>query len=101
MRRVGRYVLHDRIAAGGMAAVHFGRLVGPAAFARTVAIKRLHPGLADDPDAVRMLIDEARIAARLHHPNVAATLDVVIERGDAYVILEYVHGESLAQLLRA
>lgn len=84
-----------------MAAVHFGRLVGPAAFARTVAVKRLHPGMADDPDAMAMLMNEARLAARLHHPNVVAALDVVVERGDAYVIMEYVHGEALGNLLRA
>ncbi len=99
-RRLGRYVVHDRIASGGMAAVHVGRLVGPARFARTVAIKRLHPALAEDQDAVGMLFNEARLAARLHHPNVAPTLDVVVQRGDAYVIMDYVHGESLARLLR-
>jgi serine/threonine-protein kinase len=84
-----------------MAAVHFGRLVGPAGFARTVAVKRLHPELAEDRDAVAMLIEEARLAAHLHHPNVAATLDVVIDKDSAYVIMDYVHGESLARLLRA
>jgi serine/threonine-protein kinase len=84
-----------------MAAVHLGRLLGPAGFARTVAVKRLHPALAEDHDAVAMLINEARIAARLHHPNVAATLDVVVERDGAHVIMEYVHGESLARLLAA
>lgn len=100
-RSLGRYVLYDRIASGGMAAVHLGRLVGPAGFARTVAVKRVHPELAEDRDAVAMLIEEARLAARLHHPNVAAALDVVIDGDGAYVIMEYVHGESLARLLRA
>jgi eukaryotic-like serine/threonine-protein kinase len=101
VRTLGRYVLYDRIASGGMAAVHLGRLVGPAGFARTVAIKHLHPALGEDRDAVAMLLNEARIAARLHHPNVAATLDVVVERDGAYLIMEYVHGESLGRLRAA
>ena len=101
VRKLGRYVLYDRIASGGMASVYLGRFVGLAGFARTVAIKRLHPALADDRQAVAMLINEARIAGRLHHPNVAATLDVVVDRDDAYVIMDYVHGESLARLLTA
>jgi serine/threonine-protein kinase len=57
--------------------------------------------MAEDQDAMGMLMNEARLAARLHHPNVVAALDVVVERGDAYVIMEYVHGESLGKLLRA
>jgi serine/threonine-protein kinase len=83
-----------------MATVHLGQLVGPAGFSRTVAMKRLGAALVEDRDAVAMLLDEARLAARLHHPNVAATIDVVVERTDAYIIMEYVHGESLARLLR-
>jgi serine/threonine-protein kinase len=84
-----------------MATVHLGQLVGPAGFTRTVAVKRLGPALAEDREAVAMLLDEARLAARLHHPNVAATIDVVIEPQDSCIIMEYVHGESLARLLRA
>jgi eukaryotic-like serine/threonine-protein kinase len=82
-----------------MAAVHLGRLVGPAGFARTVAVKQLHAALSEDRDAVEMLIQEARIASRLHHPNVAATLDVVVEHDGAFLIMDYVHGESLARLV--
>jgi serine/threonine-protein kinase len=84
-----------------MAAVHFGRLLGPAAFARTVAVKHLHVSLAESRDAVETLIREAELAARLHHPNVVPTLDVVVDQDEAYAIMEYVHGESLARLLRA
>ena len=64
-RRIGRYALYGEIASGGMATVHFGRLIGPAGFSRTVAIKRLHPQLAKDPEFVAMFLDEARLAARL------------------------------------
>ncbi|MBI3203213.1 MAG: protein kinase [Myxococcales bacterium] len=98
-RIIGRYALFAQIAAGGMAAVHLGRLLGQAGFARTVAIKRLHPYLSEDPEFVSMLIDEARLVARIRHPNVVSTLDVVAVDGEILVVMEYVHGESLAKLL--
>ena len=100
VRRVGRYALFDEIASGGMATVHLGRLLGSAGFARTVAIKRLHPTFAKEPDFVSMFTDEARLAARIRHPNVAATLDVVSEDDELFLVMEYIHGESLARLLR-
>ena len=99
-RTIGRYALHSEIAAGGMATVHIGRLLGPVGFSRTVAIKRLHPPLAKDPEFVAMFLDEARLAARIRHPNVVSTLDVVATEGEIFVVMEYVPGESLARLLR-
>ena len=101
VRVVGRYALYDPLAAGGMATVHYGRLRGPVGFARTVAIKRLHPELARDPEFVSMFLDEARLAARIRHPNVVQTLDVVAEDGELFLIMEYVQGESLWRLLRS
>ena len=98
--RAGRYEVHAEIASGGMATVHIGRLVGPAGFARTVAIKRLHPPFAKDPEFVGSFLDEARLAARIRHPNVVPTLDVVGTGGELFVVMEYVVGESLAQLMR-
>jgi serine/threonine-protein kinase len=98
---VGRYALYGKIASGGMATVYFGRMLGAAGFMRTVAVKRLHPHLAEEPDFVSMMIDEARLAARVQHPNVAQTLDIVNERGELIIVMEYVAGESLARLLRA
>ena len=69
--RVGRYDLHAKIASGGMAAVHIGRFAGPVGSNRTVAIKRLHPAFAAEPElVVSMLIDEAHLAARIRHANV-------------------------------
>jgi serine/threonine-protein kinase len=97
-RLVGRYVVHDRIAAGGMATVHLGRLLGAAGFSRTVAIKRLHDAYARDPDFVAMLLDEARLAASIRHPNVVATLDVVAEQDELLVVMEYIEGDSVAHL---
>ncbi|MEZ4369575.1 MAG: serine/threonine-protein kinase [Polyangiaceae bacterium] len=97
---VGRYAIYGEIAAGGMATVHLGRLQGEAGFARTVAIKRLHPQFSKDPDFVNMFLDEARIAARIRHPNVVSTLDVVNSEGELLLVMDYVHGESLSKLVR-
>ena len=100
-RIVGRYALYGEIAAGGMATVHFGRLVGAVGFSRTVAVKRLHPQYAKDPDFVSMFLDEARLAARIRHPNVVSTLDVVPLDDEVFLVMEYVHGEALSKLIRA
>jgi serine/threonine-protein kinase len=97
---LGRYALYGEIAAGGMATVHLARLLGPVGFARTVAIKRLHPHLAKDPEFVAMFLEEARLAARVRHPNVVATLDVVSDDGELFLVMEYVAGESLSRLVR-
>ncbi|MBK7584737.1 MAG: protein kinase [Myxococcales bacterium] len=98
---IGRYALHQEIAAGGMATVHLGRLLGPAGFSRTVAVKRLHAQFAKDPEFVSMFLDEARVAARIRHPNVVSTLDVVALDGELFIVMDYVEGESLARLIRA
>src|SRR5438046_4124679 len=98
MRVVGRYALYGEIAAGGMATVHIGRLLGPVGFSRTVAIKRLHRQYAREPEFVSMFLDEARLAARIRHPNVAGTLDVVSLDGELFLVMEYVQGESVVRL---
>jgi serine/threonine-protein kinase len=101
IRVIGRYALYGKLAAGGMAAVHFGRLLGPAGFSRTVAIKRLHAQYAKDPEFVAMFLDEARLAARIQHPNVVATVDVVSMEDELFLVMDYVRGESFSRLLRA
>jgi serine/threonine protein kinase len=100
-RLIGRYALFGEIASGGMASVHYARLNGPAGFSRTVAIKRMHPYFAKDPEFVAMFLDEARLAARIRHPNVVPTLDVVTTEGEIFLVMEYVQGESLGKLLRS
>ncbi|HEY8080312.1 MAG TPA: serine/threonine-protein kinase [Labilithrix sp.] len=99
--KLGRYVLYSELASGGMARVHLGRMFAPGGFSKTVAIKRLHPHLARDPAFVTMFLDEARLAARISHPNVVSTDDVVAENGELFLVMEYVQGETLARLLRA
>ena len=88
------------IGSGGMATVQYGRLHGPHGFVRSVAIKRLHPQFAQDPEFVKMFLDEARLTARLAHANIVATLDVIDGPGELGLVMEYVHGESLWGLLK-
>lgn len=99
-RVVGRYLLCDAFAAGGMATVHLGRLMGPEGFSRTVAIKQLHPQFAHDPKFVSMFLDEARLASRVRHPNVVSPLDVISDPPNLFMVMDYVHGEPLSRLLR-
>ena len=100
-RVVGRYALYSEIAAGGMAAVYFGRLLGPAGFQRTVAVKQLHPQFSRDADFVAQFLDEARITARISHGNVVQTLDIIADDQQLLIVMEYVHGETLARMLRS
>jgi serine/threonine-protein kinase len=81
-----------------MATVYLGYLTGPGGFAKTVAIKRLHPHLALEPSFVSMLIDEARLASLIHHANVVSALDVVFEEDELLLIMDYVQGETLSRL---
>ena len=99
VRRVGRYAIGAEIGRGGMATVMFAKLLGPVGFSRTVAVKCLHPQYAKEPEFRTMLIDEARMAARIAHPNVVQVLDVVAEDDELLLVLELVQGESLAVLL--
>ncbi len=99
--QLGRYSVFAELASGGMATVYLGRMKGAVGFGRTVAIKRLHPHLARDPDFVSMFLDEARLAARVQHPNVVPTIDVVTTDNELFLVLEYVKGETLGGLLRA
>jgi serine/threonine-protein kinase len=98
---VGRYAIFDEIAAGGMATVHLGRLLGAGGFSRVVAIKKLHPQFSKDDEFSAMFMDEARLAARIRHANVVQTLDVVTVDDELLLVMEYVHGVSFAALLHA
>jgi len=97
---IGRYALFDELAAGGMATVHLGRLLGPVGFGRTVAVKRLHAHFLKDEEFITMFMDEARIVARIVHPNVVPMVDVVQSDKGLFLVMEYVHGESLSRLMR-
>lgn len=99
-KTVGRYALVHRLGHGGMAVVYLGRATGRAGFEKLVAVKVIHPHLAAEPEFVEMFLDEARIAARLHHPHVVEIHDLGEDRGVFFMVMEYVEGETLASVLR-
>ncbi|MEY3014002.1 MAG: hypothetical protein RIT45_2737, partial [Pseudomonadota bacterium] len=96
----GRYILRERIAAGGMAEVFRAGLPGFGGFEREVAIKRMFRHLSDDPGFVAMLADEARIASQLHHPNIVSILDFGQEGQDWFLCYELIDGVDLFRLLQ-
>jgi serine/threonine-protein kinase len=97
--RFGSYELIRKIAQGGMAEVFLARKVGEVGgFSRQVAIKRIYPHLAHEPDIIAMFFDEARIASRLNHPNIAQIYELGEERGYFFIVMEFVHGCDLRSL---
>lgn len=94
------YELLGELATGGMATVYLARLRRAMGWSRLVAIKCMHPQYAKDPSFASMFVDEARLTARLRHPNIVPTLDIVSEGGQLLIVMEYIEGESLAGLLR-
>ncbi len=93
---LGRYELLLPIAQGGMATVWAARQKGSRGFQKTVAIKTMLPSLLDDPQFEQMFLDEASLAARIHHPNVAEILDVGEQDDTIYIVMEWVDGEALS-----
>ncbi|HEY8073475.1 MAG TPA: serine/threonine-protein kinase, partial [Labilithrix sp.] len=98
---LGPYELQTRIATGGMAEVYLARRAGPHGFQKVVAVKRILPQLAQDHDFVAMFIDEARVCARLAHPNIVQVFDFGEHDGELYMAMEYVDGTTAARLVRA
>ena len=97
---LGRYELLVPIAQGGSASVWAARMKGPRGFEKIVAAKCLLAELLDDPDAETMFLDEARLVARIRHPNVAEVLDLGEERGVLFLVMEWVDGEPLTVIAR-
>jgi eukaryotic-like serine/threonine-protein kinase len=98
-QHIDRYELVAEIATGGMATVYLARLSGVGGFQRFVAIKQLHPHLAGEQEFVEMFLDEARLAAGIHHPNVVPILEVGASERGYYLVMEYIEGDTLARLL--
>lgn len=98
---LGPYELLQRIATGGMAEVYLARRAGPHGFQKIIAVKRILPQLAQDTDFVAMFVDEARVCARLAHPNIVQVFDFGEHDGELYMAMEYVDGTTAARLVRA
>ncbi len=95
----GKYTLVARVGTGGMAAVFLAIAAGPAGFRKLVVIKRLLEHLEDDQVFVRMFLDEARLAARLNHPNVVQTLEVGAVGDSHFLAMEYLEGQTFGRVM--
>jgi serine/threonine-protein kinase len=100
VRTLGRYEVVGHLASGGMAEVLLGRVRGPHGFERAVVLKRILPHLARMSSFVDMFLDEARIIARIHHPNVVQVHELGKEGDELFMAMEYLAGESVSSLVR-
>lgn len=100
-KRAGRYVLGDLLGRGGMAEVFAGHVMGDHGFQKPVAIKRLLPELANDKVFVERLIQEAKLLVGLQHGNIVSVLDLARDGEDVFLVMDFVDGPSLRQLLKA
>ncbi|HEY8428535.1 MAG TPA: serine/threonine-protein kinase, partial [Sandaracinaceae bacterium] len=98
-RMLDRYEVIAEIARGGMGTVLLARLEGAGGFERLMAIKLMHEHLAADKEFVTMLLDEARTAAAIHHPNAVGIVDVAHSPVGYYLVMSYVEGFTLNQLV--
>lgn len=98
--RVGQYELITPLGKGGMAYVYLARKMGSGGFERLVAVKVMHSNIAADEEFVQMFLDEARLAARIHHPNVVPILDLGNDDGQLYMVMDYIEGDTLAAIQR-
>ncbi|MEX1361613.1 MAG: protein kinase [Nannocystaceae bacterium] len=98
--RLDRYQIIRRLNKGGMAELYIARQLAEGGYEKIVAVKRVLPHLAEDAAFVRMFLNEARLAAGLSHGNIAQVLDFGSEGDEHYLVLEYVHGRSVHELLR-
>jgi serine/threonine protein kinase len=98
--KLNKYRLLAPLARGGMAEVFLARADGIPGLDRLLVVKRILPALASDAEFVRMFLDEARIAATLHHPNIVRVFEVDIADGQVFYVMEHLHGHDVATLLR-
>ena len=99
--KIGRYDVVYPLASGGMATVYAGQLSGMAGFEKIVALKVIHPHLACQKQFAEMFLDEARLAARMHHPNIGEIYEVIEDDGKLFIAGEFIAGKSLRHLIRA
>jgi serine/threonine-protein kinase len=97
---IGKYHLVAELARGGMGIVHLACAQGPGGFNKLLVIKELKPELSGDETYVSMFLDEARLAARLTHPNIVSTIEVASEGNRHYMVMEFLDGRSLNGVVR-
>ena len=99
-RQVGRYAVVRHLASGGMAELYIARQESVGGFEKQVVLKILQPRYAKNPRVVTMFLDEARLAAKLNHPAIVHVYDVADEGGLKYIAMEYIHGETIADIVK-
>lgn len=97
--RLGRYEVLCELAHGGMAILYLARAVGPGGFERLFAIKMIHEHLGREPRFVQMFLDEARLVAKIRHPNVVPVYEIGLHEGRHFICMEYLSGETLGAAL--
>ncbi len=97
--RLGRYELLGKLATGGMGEIYLARLAGDGGFEKIVVVKRLLPELVASREFVAMFLDEARLAARLRHPNVCEVHEVGRDGADWWLAMQYLEGVALGELI--
>ncbi|MGD0525208.1 MAG: serine/threonine-protein kinase [Polyangiaceae bacterium] len=97
---LGKYHLVAELARGGMGIVHLAAAQGPGGFNKLLVVKELKPDLSHDESYVSMFLDEARLAARLTHPNIVQTIEVGSEGSRHYMVMEFLDGRSLYRMIR-
>src|SRR5580693_37765 len=96
--KLGKYQLLAVLGRGGMAEVFLALSRGAMGFDKLAVVKRLRPALADEEGFRVMFLDEARLAARLNHPNVVHTYEVGEHDGVYYIAMEYLEGQPLNKI---
>jgi tRNA A-37 threonylcarbamoyl transferase component Bud32 len=100
--RLGKHRIQRLVTVGGMAEIYVARTAGIEGFEKEVILKRILPHLAADPEFVQMFLDEARLAATLHHPNIVQVFDIGHDEQHGYFFsMERVHGHDLSRVLAA
>ena len=98
-RKLGPYELVERLAVGGMAEIYVARARGVQGFEKEYVLKLIHPKYVGDHEFIRMLVDEAKLVGALTHPNVAQVIDLGVDGESYYILMEYVRGKDLYQVL--
>ncbi|MBL8950547.1 MAG: serine/threonine protein kinase [Myxococcaceae bacterium] len=96
----GRFTLLGRLAFGGMAEVWLARQTGAQGFSRMVVVKRVLEARCSEPEILSMFVEEARLGGQLTHPNIVQTVDFGEDEGVPFIVMEYLFGETLAQVLK-
>ena len=97
--RFGKYNLLKRIAVGGMAEIFLARQEGPEGFEKMICIKRIRPHLSSQPNFVNMFLNEAKLAARLNHPNIAQIYDLGRINDSYFIAMEYISGRDMSRIV--